>query len=749
MHVTKLVSAMGIAAALVWGCGGDGDSEATGGGGGQDAGSGGTGGGAGSAGSSGAGHSGSGGTAGTGGSACPSGVLCGSPPACCDDGQECVEGECMAACFSGVRCAGTCCEVGDLCLAGDCVAPGAACEDSFDCAEGEFCEPTIGQCLPQPAQGPSCEYFPPALPFDPLLEWSWEGSPIAPDYDQVLSIPLVADLDGDSIPEVVIVTHDTGDGSCDSGFAYVRALDGRDGTEKWDANVDAYTDAARVAFCRTPAVGDLDGDGLAEIIAARYGGGILALHGDGSLAWTSTQADGTTPYSAYFPWATAVAVAHVDSDGVPDVVAGGVVLDASGKLRVGAGLESFGRGNAIVADVDADGIQEVLSGNAAMRVDGTMLWQAGQADGYPAIGDLDGDGTPELVVISAGTARVHDATTGSLLASADMPGVGNGGPPTVSDFDGDGVRDFASAVGDSYTIFRYSSQPTPAIEVIWSVPTLDISSSQTGSSVFDFEGDGSSEVLYNDECYLRVYGGTDGEVLFETASSSGTASLYPVAVDVDGDNNTELLVASDDKYQIAGITPGCPAYVAGQELRHGVFAYGDANDKWVRTRRVWNQHSYHITNVGADGTLPDPEPVSWGPSGFNSYRVSSQGAGAYNAPDLVVDLSVLATGCPQQVTLQARVTNQGSLGVSAGIGVAFFLGASPPGDALGTSQTTKALLPGESEVVSLMVQLGGEPQPWAFRVVVDGTSAADSVVDECREDNNESAIDGVMCPGVK
>ena len=38
--------------------------------------------------------------------------------------------------------------------------------------------------------------------------------------------------------------------------------------------------------------------------------------------------------------------------------------------------------------------------------------------------------------------------------------------------------------------------------------------SRTGSSVFDFEGDGSAEVLYNDECFLRVYNGRDGTTVF-------------------------------------------------------------------------------------------------------------------------------------------------------------------------------------------------------------------------------------------
>src|SRR5205823_6552079 len=163
----------------------------------------------------------------------------------------------------------------------------------------------------------------------------------------------------------------------------------------------------------------------------------------------------------------------------------------------------------------------------------------------------------------------------------------------------------------------------------------------------------------SDECYLRVYDGKTGTVLFQLANSSGTASQYPIAVDVDGDHNTELVVVADDKYQISGQTPGCPGYVGDEKLRHGVFVYGDKNDKWVRTRRVWNEHSYHITNIGADGTLPSPELPSWGPAGFNDYRVSAQGSDVYNAPDLTVDLAVINAGCPDSVTLHATVSNQG------------------------------------------------------------------------------------------
>ena len=96
-----------------------------------------------------------------------------------------------------------------------------------------------------------------------------------------------------------------------------------------------------------------------------------------------------------------------------------------------------------------------------------------------------------------------------------VPGAGGGGPPTVSDFDGDGLPEVAVAGQAFYTIYVLDCGPAPRPggqcnlgrcdfaagtcaaggHVLWSKSTQDISSNVTGSSVFDFEADGSSEVL--------------------------------------------------------------------------------------------------------------------------------------------------------------------------------------------------------------------------------------------------------------
>ena len=69
----------------------------------------------------------------------------------------------------------------------------------------------------------------------------------------------------------------------------------------------------------------------------------------------------------------------------------------------------------------------------------------------------------------------------------------------------------------------------------WRRGSDDDSSRSTSSSVFDFNGDGLAEVAYNDECYMMIFDGRNGEMYFEEDSRSRTAFENPVVADVDND----------------------------------------------------------------------------------------------------------------------------------------------------------------------------------------------------------------------
>ncbi len=48
----------------------------------------------------------------------------------------------------------------------------------------------------------------------------------------------------------------------------------------------------------------------------------------------------------------------------------------------------------------------------------------------------------------------------------------------------------------------------------------------------------------------------------------------------------------------------------------------DKLDRWIPARRIWNQHTYHVTNVREDATIPQFEPKSW--QQLNTFRTQAQ-----------------------------------------------------------------------------------------------------------------------------
>ncbi len=712
-------------------------------------------------------------------------VLCGMEATCCAASEECAAGACMPACASGVRCGAAqdvCCETGQVCLSNECATPTGSCEDSFDCDFGEFCEPTLDQCLPQ-SDPVVCELEPEFEEIDATEEWAWTT-------DNVIAIPVVADLDGDGTPEVVINTTQMLPSDWTAGEIVV--LSGVDGQELWriDDNPGAGTYGSHGRH--SPGLGDVSGDGLPDIIyAGRASGGGSLIHAvdwQGNLLWTSHDAAGSD-YRLNVENAAA-SLANLDDDPQAEIVFGAAVLDDDGLVVWDEGGDgaNFGTNNgyrggiSALVDLVGDTTPEIVSGRHAWTIDWqdmggmpvvnvSMLWDAGGADGYPAIADLDQDGTPEVVVVANGEVRVLDGETGLAWCGVDptdaacmadptartaaiaLPGGGRGGPPTVADFDGDGRPEIAAAGGGSYSVYDLArageelvvpaGDPVPmpgSVYVRWSAPTQDQSSNATGSSVFDFQGDGVAEVVYADECFMRIYSGLDGTVLFEMENATGTIHEYPLVVDVDDDGNSEVLVVANDTHSSCS---GIPGYTYSR----GVRSLGDTFDQWVQTRRVWTQHTYHVTNSDSTGHVPGIETDNWLQPTLNNYRQNVQGEGVFNAPDLTVELSVGLGSCfEMQLELLATVRNVGSLGVPAGVEVTLYEGTDATGTEVGTQATPAPLLPGAQTVMSWTVDFPMGSPALSYYVAVDGMGAEPGVVIECDESNNTANTVTAECP---
>ncbi len=733
---------------------------------------------------------------------------------CCAEAEECVLQACLPACDSGVRCGDdltVCCPGGDVCLGNECVTPGDDCLDSYDCPEGQFCETTLdpkspgGQCLTQP-DDLTCEILPDFEDIELSLEWSWEE-------EASISIPIVADVDGDDEPEIIVNTtffDENGNGnSNENGERHITGIvvvfDGTTGEEQFrvenspqgcasDEVCDSYGSYGR----STLGVADVDGNDLPDII---YTGRplpnpflnmsyVFAYNGVGQSLWRSSE-----PIRIR---AGAPAFANFDDDPESEIIYGATIIDNDGTVvwnQDGDGGQ-FGRppnfdpgAIALAADLNGDDYPEIVTGRHAWSVDWvegagaptvmvTQLWDAGGDDGFPAVADLDQNGTPEVILMAGGQVRVLDGATGALWCGVDPDGSdceGNelartqplpfpqiivdveedvGGPPTVADFDGDGRPEFAAAGAGGYVVFDLNREgedivqpdgqlpPGPGdIYVRWFAETQDATSRSTGSSVFDFQGDGVAEVLYADECFMRVYNGATGEVIAEEMNSSGTIHEYPIVVDADGDGNSEILVVANDN----NAEERCESFPDYQG-RRGIFMYGDPNDSWVRTRRVWNTHNYHVTNSDSRGLTPAQEQNNWEVEGLNNYRQNFQGEGVFNAPDLAVDLQVNFENCLDEAfEIQAIVRNEGALGIPSGVDVTLYAGTDNTGMVVGTEQTEVALLPGAFTTVSWLVGAPGG-DPLEFYVEVDADD--EDPVLECDEEDNTGTTATVSCPPV-
>lgn len=706
----------------------------------------------------------------------------------------------------GIECpvGGTgCCPAGNICTQDNTCLPAVPCTTNQDCSSDTVCGGRT--CRPWSS-------FPAAVAFDltcrdgidlpslrPEVQCQWPGdTPPAqfPSSVQVIATPMVVDFNFDNDPStiepsIVFISYE---GSLADRNGVVRVIDGR--TCALQASISGGNNPFVPEV--SPALGDLDMDGRPEIVvvdterngtSTRTGVAVFRAAG-GEFELISRQTSSLTSSIK------GVSIHDVANDNeVPEILTDtGLYFykDELSGIQEKVNVEGSASEPPIVHDVDGDTIPELVTARGIFNWDPeaeTMLpkqarnlplWNPDQnVDsaafvGLANFGEFPGNAlgrdSAEMVVVSNGQVLVTQVD-GRVQLRVQGTGVA-GGPPVIADFDADGRMEFASPGLDMITAFDLDCvdndnvNPNPANcenpdgpnpqGILWT--KRNARGATSGASVFDFDGDRRSEVVYADQCFMRILDGLTGDVLFSVPRSSTTRWDYPVIADVDGDFHTEIVTASNDNDPTLNCAAQDPLNTREQvafRATHGITVWADADKRWAGSRPIWNQHAYSITNVNDDGTIPVMGSIAsqfQNPDGDpNSLRQNVQGATGVSLelPDLTTTgnpvVECQAGRAIAKLTMQ--LCNRGLLQVEPGTARVALAEAERTTNILCDRMNSSVLRAGRCESITCDVPVPPAAPGINIAVLADPASA----LRECTEGrNNTSIVSNVFCtPGIR
>jgi outer membrane protein assembly factor BamB len=542
------------------------------------------------------------------------------------------------------------------------------------------------------------------------------------------ALPTVGDLDHDGMPEIV--------GNFTTGLGL---QPGKLVVLHGDGSGIVWSRDAQLGYGSATALGDLDGDGYPEIVGVKaYDQSVFGL-GDytavaydalGTLMWESEHFD-----KLDFDYATAPAIADMDHDGSPEVIFGRVILNADGTTR-GVGL--YGHGSYGITGVgNLTVCESAVPAVVDLDLDGAMEVIVGDArydaDGYAVWkSSSQEDAMIGIANLDADPEGEIVACTGNTVRALDTSGAVMWGPKTIQGANILSPPAIGDLDGDGVPeIIVAGGNKIDALHadgtLLWENPITD-ESGATGASIFDFEGDGIPEVVYIDEIEMIAFDGPTGAVVFlSDEHASNTMMDYPVIADVDADGHAEIVVA---------------------HMGFGVAlsVYGDRDDTWAPARGLWNQHAYSITNVNDDLSIPQDETPGF--TTFNRWHSAID----RGASELVDDVEGEIVGTCEDdcdagvMRVVGRLLNRSSRELPAGVPVSLYADTDDGRVLVGTKTTVLATPSGTTgEPMEFEVDAGLAADARQLWLQADDAGTGGGVLSECSETNNGFVLAGPFC----
>ncbi|MEM9561346.1 MAG: hypothetical protein AAGA93_01930, partial [Actinomycetota bacterium] len=416
------------------------------------------------------------------------------------------------------------------------------------------------------------------------------------------SLASIGDVDGDGIADLAIGAPGDDDGGSARGAVHILFLN-TDGTVKGEQKISDTAGGLTATLTNSDefghaisGLGDVDGDGIADIAVGTWGdddggtdrGGIhvLFLNADGTVKGEQKISDTAGGLAATLDdgdrfGAALSGLGDVDGDGINDLAVDARYDDDGGT----------GRGAVYVLFLDDDGtvkgeqkISDTAGGLTAALENGDNF-----GSGTAGIGDLDGDGVPDLVVGATGDDDGGSATGAVYVLLLNSDGTVKG-EQKISDTTGGLVNPIADnqLFGRDVTgLGDYDGDGTIDIAVgNWAAPGTG--SARGGIRVLSLDAAGR---VIEDRIIDDVYGGLTALLDANDRFGTSVASLG----DLDGDGGLNLAVGA--RYDDDGGTDRGAAYIL--DLRTRADADGDG---------LWDHREDADTDLdGNPATSPGPD----------------------------------------------------------------------------------------------------------------------------------------------